>query len=604
MYLDSKELKPHKREIDKHVSAQLGQIGLQKVSIECVVVDEFSSNLADATKLIEAVCDYFESIPVIVMMSIIENPLIQESIEGPKCRDFDRLYLWALTRNDIRKLVSQYNDQQYIANDNSVVSKVVGDLEALNIPRTAFNCLTMLKIYEAEFEENPVNRTEMIRRVLFLLFNVDDVPRYKTRPDQKDTEYVLGYFCETMLRNKSYYFTRMHFIETLSQYCKKNERDLDVHVIFDVLAANSIIVYRGDYFCFKFTYYILYFAAHRMHHESSFAGLILEDCNYLAYPELMEFYTGIDRRRNDALEILVRDLKEIRTTVDKQCGLDLDFNLYEILKWTPSDESIEHMQQEVATGVLQSNLPDSVKDQYADRGYDRIRPLDQSIRSILDEYSLLKLMRALIAGARALRNSDYASIELRQALLSEISEGLAQLTQVLIAVAPMMAENGKVTLEGASFLLTDEFLKMSPKERFYNVIGVLPANVIKWHMDDIYSSKMGTLIYNFASRSEDSLKKHFVNLLLVCKRPRGWEKHVEKFILSEDKNSFYLSDLYQCLCAEYKYSYATESSLGHIERLIKMTVVKHQKGVKRPGMKAISKVPDQVLPDRSESDFT
>jgi hypothetical protein len=76
----------------------------------------------------------------------------------------------------------------------------------LNLHRTPLNCLTLLKVSEIDFDESPVNRSEMIKRVLFLLFNIDDVPTYKTRPDLKDCEYVLGYFCEHLIRDGAYSF--------------------------------------------------------------------------------------------------------------------------------------------------------------------------------------------------------------------------------------------------------------------------------------------------------------------------------------------------------------------------------------------------------------
>ena len=600
LYIDSNELNPHAKEIVKYVTKKLQLLSLSKDDIECIVLDEYSSNIKDADKIINLLCEEFSGVPVIVMMTLVENPLLNESIDFPVNREFEILNLWALPRNGVRKVISEYNNGKYIGDENAVVAKVVSDLEVLNIPRTALNCLTMLKIYEVEFDDSPVNRTEMIRRVLFLLFTIDEIPRYKNRPDLKDTEYILGYFCELIIKEKKCYFSRDDFLSTLNDFCKNNEIDIDTHVIFDVLFANNIIVLRGQKFCFKFNYWVFYFAAHRMHHNSDFANYVLQDMRYTSFPELIEFYTGIDRRRDDALNVLINDLKCTSKIVDDKCGLPQDFNIYGLAQWQPSEDSVEKMHSEVSDGVLSSNLPDIVKDQYADQSYDRTRPLTQSIHSILEEYSLLRLMKNVKAGSMALRNSDYANTETRHELLQGIIYGWETIIKVLIVLAPILSKEGRVTLEGASFILSDNF-KGTHEEKFNALIQMIPTNVVGWYKNDLYSKKMGTLLFNHVKNEKSGLIKHTLNLLIISKRPKGWDKYIENYIVSEDKNSFYLGDIYKTLRAEYKYSFVSSNTLGVLANLIKMAASKHQFGIKKPSVNKldkISKTQEYDLPER------
>ena len=115
-------------------------------------------------------------------------------------QNFDTLYLCTLSRGHIRKLISEYNEITFIGETDMVLSRLISDLVTFNLPRTPINCLTLLKAFEADFDESPINRYELINRVLFLLFNAVDLPTYKDKPDLKDCEYVLGYFCETLIR--------------------------------------------------------------------------------------------------------------------------------------------------------------------------------------------------------------------------------------------------------------------------------------------------------------------------------------------------------------------------------------------------------------------
>ena len=112
-----------------------------------------------------------------------------------------------------------------------------------------------------------------------------------------------------------------------------------------------------------------------MHHEPEFANYILQDMRYISYPEIIEFYTGIDRKREDALKILIDDIQDLCDTVEQKCGFPKDLNPYKFGQWKPSQESIEKMRDELSKGVKESNLPDFIKDQYADSTYDKLAPI-------------------------------------------------------------------------------------------------------------------------------------------------------------------------------------------------------------------------------------
>ena len=91
-------------------------------------------------------------------------------------------------------------------------------------------------------------------------------------------------------------------------------------------------------------------------------------------------------------------------------------------------------------------------------------------------------------------------------------------------------------------------------------------------------------------------------LFIINKRPKGWDKIVEEYIISMHKNSFFLYDVYGSLKAEYQYAFVSDSVLSKIEFLIKKTGAKHDLGIKNPSKTLIGKVLDSILPDRSESE--
>jgi hypothetical protein len=437
----------------------------------------------------------------------------------------------------------------------------------------------------------------MIRRVLFLLFNIDEIPKYKTRPDLKDTEFTLGYFCEKIIRSHEMYFTRESFINDLTIFCNGNAIELEVHIIFDILYANNIIVMRGSNFCFKFTYWVYYFCAHRMLQSKEFSEYIFQDSNYVSHPELIEFYTGIDRRRDDALTILIDDLDSIKKSVEAKCNFPDNFNLYDNAKWLPTPDELKSMRDGIANTIESSGLPNEVKDEFADRCYDRSKALNQDIRSIVEEYSLLRLFKCISAASKALRNSDFASLKLRQELLDVIFNSWEQFTKVLVALSPLLAKHGEAQVDGMNFYLL-EGSDEPPEIKLNNLISALPSNLINWYVDDLFSPKMGPLIKNRIDEEPNRLIKHYLHLILVTKRPNNWEKLVENYIIEENKNSFYLHDISSCLQSEYKFTFTSPKNLSHLAHLIKMTSARHDLGIKKPSAKKVNSLSDNILPKR------
>ena len=597
LYLDASTFKSNS--IDKQIKKELKQLGITIDRVNFIILDSWSNYEIDSMRILKRIAEGYQNTPLIVMQCIDETKykIINEKISID--REFDVLHLLPLTRSNVRKVVSAYNNAKQIGDEDKVLSKVVSDLNVLNIHRTPFNCITLLKVSEKYFDESPVNRTKMLEMVLFLLFNIDQIPTYKSKPDLKDCEYVLGRFCEIMIKERNYLFTREHFIRELRAFCSEKLIDLEIDLVFDILYQNNIIVSRNTEFTFRFTYWIFYFAAHRMHSDESFAKYIFKNEKYISFPELIEFYTGIDRSRDDALRVLIKDIKSTCDTVERKVGLPSDMNPFDSIKWRPSDKSIDVIKEEIGENVNKSKLPVEVKDKYADRDYDHKKPYNQTVQTVLQEYSLIVLMQKIRASSVALRNSDYVSPEIKKELMSEIMRSWEQVSKVLIAMSPILASKGYAAFEGQGFILAGDWGN-SFEKRFNRVIQCIPTNVVAIFKDYLFSNKMGPLLYDNLKNETSSIRKHELALFLVLERPNGWKNQVSNYITSIHKNSFYLFGIFNALRSQYKYSFASSKELSEIEYLIKMGLAKHQKGIKSPGIKAIKSISNKVLPKRNE----
>lgn len=597
--IDLETVKPHN--VRDEVAAQLKMFGKSADALGAIVVDSWKDAAKNARKSIEALSSAYPNARIIVMQTADRPTLevVHHSIAG---REFDQYYLWALPRSGIREVVRGFGQNLSEEERESLASKVAIDIDSLNLPRTALNCLTLLLVSDIEYEESPVNRAEVIKKVLFLIFSLTSVPNYQSKPDLKDCEHLLGYLAEKLIRSQDFNFDRESFLALGKEFCDRLMVEIESKSLLTTLLQNGVLVEYGGKLRFRFSYWIYYFAAARMHHDREFAAYILSDMQYTRFPEVVEFYTGLDRRRTDALEALNDDLSTLSGKVESMCEMGTPVELFSAARWEPTESEVIRLRADIANRVLESKLPDAVKDQFADAHYDNAKPYEQQIQAVMSAFSFDKLSAGLRSGARALRNSDFVDPAVKVKLLSSILRCWAQIQTVLVLLAPTLASQGSAAFDGTKFYLASELPQsLGPAQRVSWIWSVVPHNVLSWFRNDLSSGKLGPLLFDAFRKASDPLTKHNLATLIVAFRPNGWRLVVEDYIASVDKNAFYLADILGHLVGEYQFGVMKDRYRRELGELIKMAVAKHETGVRRPGPKLIGKVPDEVLPTPSES---
>lgn len=601
IYIDARKIKVHN--ISAYINNEFAQLGIDiQTDIECIILDEWSSSENGALKKLKALCDAYPETPIILMRTLEDSKFLRERQEEIRInREFTPLYLLPMTRNQVRTIVKEYNQKLQIADDDILLNKIVNDLTTLNIHRTPHNCLTLLKVDEKKFDNNPVNRSQMLEDVLYVLFEFTDLPRYDSKPDVKDCQFVLGCFCEILIKENRFYFTKDDFLKRTRECSASNMIDIDVKVVFDILFQNNIISDADNQLTFKSAFWLLYFAARRMHVSPDFAEYIFKSKKYLDYPEIIEFYTGIDRNRNDALNILLKDIHETCDVVFTRISIPDTINPYRLARWHPDIEHIEKMQQELSDTVMNSGLPEAIKDKYQDLGYNQLNPYNQNvvIHDFFEEYYVYNLMQEIKSSSRALRNSDYANVEIKKQLLDEILRGWLQISKVLFALIPILATKGRAEYGGAGFLLSDNF-GTTEEERARNILFVILTNVVGFFKEDIYSSKISPLLYDAFEHPTSPLIKQQLALLFIICRPKNWYNYIEKYIVLLPKDSFFLFEVLNEMRAQYKFGFIEENDSQILSTLIRKSLAKHMLGVNNPSPGQMKQIPNSCMPKREE----
>jgi hypothetical protein len=193
------------------------------------------------------------------------------------------------------------------------------------------------------------------------------------------------------------------------------------------------------------------------------------------------------------------------------------------------------------------------------------------------EYSFQVLSRNIKAASRALRNSDFVNnVTLKNELLDRITQAWNEFNKLLIALSPILADKGSIEFEGANFHLDEESFQFTDaNEKRIAVLLAVPTNVVKLFKDDLYSAKMGPILLNKAQGETNSLLKHELMILLVAERPKNWREVIDKYIVSLDKNSYFLSDILQVINFNIDYKATEINDIQILKMLGKKCRAKH-----------------------------
>lgn len=597
VFVDSNQMPNYESGVESYINSRPEVVVSGDLSIGLIVVDNFVESDEGKIRQVNSIASKFPN-AIIVVLSRCDANVFGENSKIEKLKfTYDVRYVWSLKRPQIRSLVRQFIGNDSNLDEDVAVDFLIAHFDNLNLHRTPHNTITLLTIINSQVDASPVNRTEMIEKFLHIRFSkIQSIPRYSTLPDLKDSLYVIGYFVEQLVKDDEYHFTKEYFLKHARQYCETQYLDIEVDVLFSCLIESNVFSYRNGEYFFHFSYWLYFFIANRMHQEPKFFDIVLKDANYSRYPEVIEYYSGIDRRASGLVEDLASDLASENEAYVTRCELDTSFDPLETLTWNPPKEEIDGALELIQSEVRDSNLPTELKDAIADRDFDRRLPYDQKIREYISESSLYLCMQKMKAAGRALRNSDHADVDARKKLFSEIMAAMKSEMHLLSCLAPVFARTPYLNIEGMGYYLSKEFDRFDDEnELAIKVMSVIPYNMARRYLDDIYSPKMAPIFYEFLSTSNSEMEKAILLRFIIDKKPKGWEVATNKYVMNTDRKSFYLYMLGRQVISNYKYGFNNSGDLSKLKDLTGLIFSLHETQIKKPNLKTLAKFANKIL---------
>lgn len=579
------------KKFERLVESELSLYQKEKEEVKWIIIDNWKPYKRDQNGISKYIMQEFPDARVMLLSPFHEHNF-QEHINAKEILQVKKtLYLTPLKHEQERLIVDEYNKSKYIEESDVVLAKMDADIKDFNMHRTPYNCITLLTVFKDSFDKNPVNRTSVLEHVLNIIFDNTKLPTYKNNNiDVKDCEFCLGFFCSQIIEKEYHIFSRDTFYSTIKDFCNLKQTSININHLFDILCYNKIIIEDNGQYIFRFTFWVYYFVASWMHVDKEYAKKMLSRQNYQHYPEVLEFYTGKDRKRTDAVITVTEDLKTASQIVMQKIGIPEGSNPFAFLRFKNDSEQTEKIIKEIDANIQQSNLPQEVKDQTADLTYQPSAAFNQSIYKVYSSFSVGYLVNVISIASKVLRNSDYLDAKDKQKLLDEIINALKVFSNIIYLVSHLFAKQGYIHLPDYSLRLTEEFNQYDESSKRIQIIVTIPYNLMLMFKEDMYSRKLSPVYIERLKTETDKAKRHLLAALIVYKQPDGWDFAIKSYIDSIGKDSYYLGTITELMADVYYYNDLDTANRGRMNSLIKSALYKAEHGILPPSLKSLKNI--------------
>lgn len=570
------------------------------LEIKTIIIDNWNQ-IGDRKEIILTKLKEEASNARIIVLEKLDDSRYFDGLTNNDRDDFCTFYLRELDRKAIRKLTKDFLLQtNFSENDNEkIIERLIIGLMELNVHRTPVNCIQLLLNFQQNYDTQPVNRSKILDTLIKVLFLKPDSFFYTNNLDDVECCLIMGALCERLMRqNDGKYFLRYFTVEDYKGATSKLKERFSEHSImnlFEQMKEAQIIIPYLNYYEFRFSYWVYYFTAYQMFQNKEFYDYMIcsQKCIYM--PDIVEFYSGIDHKCEKLILLIIQELNKLCGDIMDNLGIN-SFNPYNLLKCRPNKALEDKTQEQIKQELNSSKMPEPIKDSIKDLEYSNMRPFNQAIETVMEEYKVKNMMTLTRSASRALRNSQMIPVELRVQLFQSIQNAWNSIVKILILLTPALVQTGHGGIGGANFALTGKFHD-DPKQKFIQILSVIPFNISRWYINDVYSEKRFSVYKDaIANKHTPDIIRHINILILITGRPLGWQEIVLNYINSIKRNSFYLGDVLSTLNYCYRWDTMTLSEQKKTEKLILRCVEQ----MKRP-INTASKLPYHFFKEKDKN---
>ena len=586
LVVSANELPKHKHAVEKYVGEALEEIGTElNVPINNFVIDDYDTSKVSHSKAKTVLQETYPESRSIILNKLVKISDTQDAYESiPNENVF---FLNAISKRSVRELIRKHPASSQFESNDEITENVVIEIERLNLHRNPFTVMMITDIFAKDGIYSPINRARLVKRYFEEVFNREyDSVGYTEDLDFEDNMHLLTDFTATMEDDEEFTFEK----KSWDEFCLKFKEDFGGNWSSeDALQfyINKNIFKKGvERYHFSQSMWTWYFLAMKANKDSDFMSSILKEARYRAFPQVLEFASGLSRNDIDIIDVLEADLKEAISNYRTESSLGNDFNPYDGFKLSLTEESLDKFNKSLANHVI-SKVPDINKeDNQADEIYNFGAPFHQIVKKTIYTENLIQLFKSLETTALCIRNLDQTKLQRRLGLCRLYLEGLELFSQALFLSIPKLLSEGQAYVSGMLFILHrssplpyDEANEEEKRNRELSLILSMPGRISETLLESMGSARLWGDLPKPPSFDVSPFAKTLLCIGHINLRNLNWVSDVLKYINDFDSNSIFIEIIKKEIIKVVSRNSLNEVIKVELHHLLAGTMLR-QKGVK------------------------
>ncbi|WP_296716226.1 hypothetical protein [Erythrobacter sp.] len=503
---------------------------------------------------------------------------------------FEQLYLWTLSRAQIRELTESFFDTDDFEMTSLVTQKVYDDLLGLCIPLTPNNVIMYMKILFVDGNFIPINRVDILQKFL-----MDSLRRpsdsftgsfnYRNKID------IIAEFSKLLLREERGYFTQKDWLNFCDEFKARTLLGFNSNSILDEILEARIFARSGERIFFRYGFFYSFALGSALNSDQGALDEFLQDRNYTSVSDVLDVVTALNPNSDRIIDALgsdlVRALQEFQEQVVKE-----NFDPLLDALWASNDKEDEQTWQPIAKAISEGpekpEKIDSLKSSYLAEA--RTADQEVTIKKFHEiEYNLVIIKKNLV---EVLKNVNDVDRDKKVSAYESLLKAELCSFQVGTVFAPELAQSRFYRWGAIAFLDFNKAAKdLNPvsAEAISNVVVSLSRSVAIKSRQDLAFQKLGGI---FADRALRTVSVGYLEVLnfyhLIGGRAEGWEKAAEHLLEKASPGSLYLLIMLRGILDELKHDVVRIGDRSKLKRLVAYTRAKRMYVVSKPSDQQIA----------------
>lgn len=498
----------------------------------------------------------------------------------PEC-EYTTVHICSLTKNQIRAIASQNVVKE---DESSFVDKIMLCFKKTTLPKTPFVLSLIISLCDTP-EFAPVNEAVVMEQFMeYLLEKSSPTEAYSTTFDFRVKEDFLIYLVSYMNEKNQFYLSSNEFDDILREYhCSKGFTIRETG--FDKLFLNKGVLIQTELIVtFRYKCMIEYYLAKKAAQSQEFLEYILSDKNYLNYSDALLYYTGLNRRNMQIIDVLHGKLhydfelmKEFLLKIeDYNIGLDIGIPEDTFSKTIGGSKLSQIQSDRVldSRDISEDNLPENLDKQIAHED------MESFIGTLLIYGSCLKNLELITKEQKKIIYNDYIS-------------GLCVMLGIFIKATEEFFQEEILDMEKVPEKYSKEHIHEA-KKSLQDIIKIsLPIIIQNIAFENVGTVKLKSIIEEGIQKGNNNEFARFFNVFLFSDlRLPGLKKMLKDYVSNIDNKSL-LTIIFFKLMYYYCLRYFSPVLDPFFENILADINIKLNKGNKQQKERIIQSIKDQ-----------